>query len=82
MKLWLLRPRDDLGKDNPWDPWYDKPFGYVVRAETKEDARKVADADSRGDMRKGVWLEMKYSTCVELMSTGPAEIIIKDFASA
>ena len=36
MRLWLLRPQEGLIEgDNPWDPWYDKAFGFVVRAETE-----------------------------------------------
>ena len=30
MRLWLLRPVEG---DSLWDPWYDKAFGFVVRAE-------------------------------------------------
>ena len=53
MKLWLLRPRLLSAKraaeseecedvEWPWDPWYDKAFGFVVRSETEEDARALA----------------------------------------
>ncbi len=41
-KLWLLRPREDLSKtDNPWEPWYNRAFGFVVRAETEAEARRM-----------------------------------------
>lgn len=82
MKLWLLRPKENLGKDDPWDPWYDKPFGYVIRAETEKEARQMAEAERVGDIRVGAWLFTKYSTCVELTAEGPAEVIIEDFAQA
>lgn len=37
MRLWELRPID---KDSgPWEPWYDKAFGFVVRADTEAQAR-------------------------------------------
>jgi len=43
MKLWILRPVAGLPEDdNPWEPWYEKAFGFVIRAETEEDARKIA----------------------------------------
>ncbi|MBI4029157.1 MAG: hypothetical protein HY376_02220 [Candidatus Blackburnbacteria bacterium] len=45
MKLWLLKPREDVlekDEDNPWDPWYDKTFGWVIRADTEEEARSIA----------------------------------------
>ena len=40
MKLWLIRTRDPTS--GAWDPWYDKAFGFVVRAETEGQARKFA----------------------------------------
>lgn len=94
MKLWLLRPVNDLPEgDNPWEPWYDKAFGFVVRAETEEDARKVADENS-GDEKRGEflrekianttapWIDAKYSTCIELTADGPQEMIIQDVWAA
>ena len=94
MKLWLLRPADKLAKnDNPWEPWYDKAFGFVVRAETEAEARALAHADA-GDENRGEflkartanteqpWKDAKYSTCVELTAEGDAEVVMKDFASA
>lgn len=94
MKLWLLRPADGLDKnDNPWEPWYDKAFGFVVRAETEEEARKLAHDDA-GDENRGEflgrktadtnspWLEAKYSTCTELSGDGDAGVVMQDFAAA
>jgi hypothetical protein len=53
MKLWLLRPVDNLPDDaNPWEPWYDKAFGFVVRAETEEGARRLATEEA-GDEKHG-----------------------------
>lgn len=94
MKLWLLRPVDGLAKnDNPWEPWYDKAFGFVVRAETEAEARDMAHAEA-GDETRGMflggktadtnepWRNAKYSTCVELTAEGPAGVVMQDFASA
>ena len=83
MKLWLLRPVKGLpDNDNPWDPWYDKPFGYVVRAKTEGEARKIAEDKSGTALKKHTWLNPQYSTCVELTSDGLSEVIIEDFAAA
>lgn len=94
MKLWLLRPREDLREDdNPWSPWYDKCFGFVVRAETESDARKIANEfagdENRGEFlsskiskTKNPWLDGNYSTCNELTADGDAEMVIEDFARA
>ena len=91
MKLWLLRPQPDL-EQSPWEPWYDKAFGFVVRAETEQEARELADehgGDERRDMarfletsRPDAWSNPVYSTCIELAVEGKAEMIIRDFKSA
>jgi len=94
MKLWILRPQENLPEnENPWDPWYDKVFGFVIRAETEVDARKLAHKEA-GDENRGEflnskiantttpWLDEKYSTCVELTAEGESDVIIRDFASA
>ena len=40
MKLWILMPKENLNKgDDPWNPWYDKCFGMIIRAKTEEEAR-------------------------------------------
>ena len=92
MKLWLLRPTETLKEhDNPWKPWYNKAFGFVIRAETGKEARETAHANA-GDENRGEflgsriantinpWLDSKYSTCVKLTYKGNSEIILEDFA--
>ena len=94
MKLWILRPIEDLpDNDNPWEPWYDKSFGFVVRAKTEKEAREYADGNA-GDENRGKflsqktadtkepWKDDKYSTCIELTKTGEIGVIITDFARA
>ena len=90
MKLWLLCPNDKYLKigahpeiDNPWDPWYDKAFGFVIRAESESEARRIAQNGSGTESDDGpVWLSSEYSTCQELRPTGPAGCIIRDVARA
>lgn len=94
MRLYILRPKDGLPEDdNPWKPWYDKCFGFIVRANNEKEAREFADADA-GDENRGEfggrkrantnnpWLDEKYSSCDELSAGGGAGIVMKDFASA
>ena len=94
MKLWLLRPSQDLAADDdPWEPWYDKAFGFVVRAETEDEARGIAHANA-GDENRGEflgkatastkqpWIDPKYSMCDELVANGSAGVLMRDFASA
>jgi hypothetical protein len=80
MKLWLLRPIETEG-DSDWEPWYDKAFGHVVRAEDETDARRLA-AKKNGDEGRDAWLNRNKSTCIELTTDGGAENIMTDFASA
>lgn len=92
MKLWLLSPRVDIEGEDPWKPWYDKAFGFVIRAESEERARQIANdngGDETGAISQSVyrtggdpWLDKKYSICEELTSDGSEEMIIRDFASA
>lgn len=82
MKLWLLRPIDP--KAGPWCPWYDKAFGFVIRAATQAAARKVADenAADENDNRNHPWLNPTLSTCTELRPEGAPGLVLRDFAAA
>lgn len=79
MKLWILKPIDD--QSGPWEPWYDKTFGFIVRAESEEQARVLA-AEQCGDEGPDAWLDESLSTCIELTSDGEAGVIIEDNWSA
>lgn len=88
MTLYLLKPIE-TGIVNPWLPWYDKAFGFVVRAESEVEAREIADKHA-GDENTGAdwlqtehpWLSPVLSSCHILTSDGPAGMILRDFASA
>lgn len=89
MKLWILRPRQNLPiGDDPWEPWYDKCFGFVIRAASEDDARRIAnsgagDENQRGRVDLKPWLDAKYSTCEPLEAdTEDPGIVICDFKSA
>jgi len=78
MKLWILSPFEGLPESsNPWVPWYDKCFGLVIRAETEEEARNIAN-DKQGYDLNGAWLDTKLSKCEELLEDGDEGIIICD----
>ena len=85
MKLWILRPVKDLpDDDNPWEPWYDKVFGFVARGETEGDARKFAQKETDEELEihsadTRDWLNPKHTTCEELLSSGDAGVILFDF---
>lgn len=85
MKLWILRPRRfDIMENNPWDPWYDRTFGFVIRAETEGKAREIAHDNGGMENYYGVvpWRDPNLSTCEELTTDGETELIIKDEWSA
>lgn len=88
MKLFILRPDYPNIKegDNPWNPEWDKTFGYVIRAENEAKARKMANRLSKYEFDKKDYkgyehpfLYEKYTTCEELLPEGKAELIINDF---
>ncbi len=84
MKLWLVRPKPEEeidSQDYPWKPWYDKSFGFVVRAENMKKAREIA-SQKAGDEKAEAWLDPKYSSCVRLTDKGKEGIILQDFAAA
>lgn len=92
MKIFELKPIHKPN-DDPWEPWYDKAFGFIIRAETEEEARKYAHEEA-GDENRGEfmneeiaktsepWLDANYSTCVELSNNGKSGVILKDFCRA
>ena len=86
MKLWLLRPVEsvlkiDRERLNPWHPWYDKSFGFVVRAPTEDMARFIASEKCGAEGREP-WLNAEYSTCVELLPEGAEGMVMEDVANA
>ena len=71
MKLWILK-RLDSG-------WYDEAFGFVLKAETEQDARNWANLE-KGDEDSGTWLNSKFSSCRELIPEGvEVGVILRDF---
>lgn len=74
MKLWLLHPINP--HEGPWDPWYDKAFGFVVRAENETEARAFA-ANGCGDEGEYPWINAVFSTCIELLPEGEQGVVIQ-----
>ena len=94
MRLWILRAREDLPRDdNPWKPRYDKNFGLVVRAASEARARELAQAvaanESRGTFLESKtantnspWLDAKYSTCDELTKDGDEGVLLINYQAS
>lgn len=83
MKLWILRPVENLDNEN--NPWrygkYDAYYGFVMRAETEEIARQLAaDVACAENNRFGnPWINNMYTTCYELTSDGAVGIVLSDY---
>jgi len=80
MKLWLLRPIEENKK--AWEPWYNKNFGSVVRAETEVEARAIGSIDAHGNEGPNVWLDSMQTSCIELLPEGKAEMVTLDFRAS
>jgi len=81
MKIYILKPRDNLVPD-PWNPWYDCAFGFIIQAENEYIARMFA-SDDAGSEGGDVWAKHEITSCKELFVEGEMpEIIMKDFAAA
>ena len=80
MKLYILRPVNKA--DKPWNPWYDKSFGFVVQAKSPKEAREIASLEC-GDEEPIAWKDAQCSTCTELKPKGKSpKVIMRDFHSA
>lgn len=75
MKLFLLTPV------KKWDPWYDRAFGFVVRAGNETLARTLASAHA-GQEGHEVWKNPELTKCEELTTRGESRVILRNFASA
>jgi hypothetical protein len=84
MKLWLLKPRDNLPEnDNPWEPWHKKALGFIVRAEDEAHARHLAHLHAGAENHSAIepWMDGDYSTCNELTGAGEEGVILCDVVS-
>lgn len=90
MKLWRLQPQDERPEGNdPWTPWYDKCFGFVIRAPDEDVARRIAatrrpwtEGGSFGEEGPEAWLDPTLSECQELTPDGEPEVLLYQFSSA
>lgn len=85
MKLWLLQLQAQLppGHD-PWMPWCDKVFSFVIRAETEQQAMGMADQRGGNETTLSIrpWPHAKLSTCVELTAEGEPGVVVTDYKGA
>ena len=78
-RLYILKPRNP--EVYPWDPWYDKAFGFVVCAHDAKEARLFASQQC-GDEDSDCWLDPKLSSCKILNNKHKLGVVLRDYASA
>lgn len=83
MKLWILKPVDDMAttniKGHEVKRWtWDCVYGIVVRARSEEKAREVAYHEA-GDEGGDVWLDPKLTSCEALTGKGESGVVLRDF---
>jgi hypothetical protein len=88
---------DESSAPDAWHPWYDKAFGFVVRADNERAARELAAANGGDEDRPKVagsraydysapnnpspWLDPAQATCEPLID-GEAGLVMCDFHAA
>ena len=91
--LWVLKPHPKWypfskdnhkidGKGNPWEPWYNKLFRCVVRADSEVEARRLVSESGAANGTEHAWTDQNFKLCEELSGEGPSEIIVTDVAEA
>jgi hypothetical protein len=65
----------------PWEPWYDKTFSFVVSAKNEVIARVIA-SDNHGDEGKHVWLDPQKTRCRILTGNEPKGLICRNHLGA
>lgn len=89
--LWLLSVAETTEADAVWSTWYDKNFGFVVRASSEEEARALAQAEARRYDTEGhshgiepddAWLKPSLTSCTRLLEEGSVGIILRDYRGA
>ena len=76
MKLSQKRPHDETL--DPWMPWFDRMFGFVLWAESESSARRLASEEA-GDEGASAWLSPQNSSCVELLAACSEGVVMRDY---
>lgn len=78
MNLYLLEPVKD------WKPWCNKCFGMVIRAKNETVARELAELNGGDEIQDEIepWLNPKQTTCVQIITSGEEEVILRNYRDA
>jgi hypothetical protein len=75
MKLWKLYARTPHEQPFGWDTHQ----GFVIRAETEEQAREIAVANCSPHEGGSVWLDNDFTSCEEVLVDGEPGAILYDY---
>jgi hypothetical protein len=73
-KLWIVE------REGKQEPIYDAAHGFIIRAETEEDARIIA-SENHGDEGPDCWLDVTRSDVRELLADGVPGVVMTDFCN-
>ena len=77
MALWLLKPKENL-VENYWDNPYDKQHGFVIRAQSETEARRIAQENAAQEsFRESVWLDPTITECTQVQPEGNSALILE-----
>ena len=62
-----------------WSAYWDAVFGFVVRAETEEQARSLVVGCGGNEEMSNPWTDPLQSDCTVLTGDGEAMVIMRDF---
>jgi hypothetical protein len=84
MTLWHLQPIPTrTGAPDPWNRWYDTTSGFVIRAESEQEARAMTEGDAGCELEnnngKNPWLDPSLTSCVELTLDGKPTVVSYSF---
>ena len=77
MKFYIIKKKENLPQENPWDPWYDKCSAMLIRANDIRQARETAAKNAK-DEGEDAWLNTNFSTCEEIIKSDEPEVISQE----
>ena len=82
MKIFKLEVKDDCDLYTADEKYafsgYTETYMHVIRADTEKNARRIAEnyrIKHCCDYIKGLWFDRDITSCVELLTDGPGEIL-------
>lgn len=87
MKLYLIQPKKKYTaktgvKESPWKPWYDKTFGLVIAAESKNRVRELAEQNTSYEQTEWTDEYTEITLLSENCKINEEKVVLDDFRSA